>query len=261
MRDYRVIPKKRLGQNFMIDGRYLDLIVSNAELIRSDVVLEVGAGFGFLTRLLAQKAGKVVAVEVDGRLMKALLTELADLDNVELIEGDVFEVSLPVFNKMISNPPFSVSSRLLFWLLKRPLECAFLTFQEEFARRLEAQVGSRDYSRLTVSTYYHADVETLVKIPREAFYPLPDVDSALVRLRPRRPPPFKVKDEKTFDEVVRTLFTQRNRKVRKAILPFLRKQGLSEAGALEKADSLPFKGRRVRELPPEDFGVLANELS
>jgi 16S rRNA (adenine1518-N6/adenine1519-N6)-dimethyltransferase len=261
MRDYGVVPKKRLGQNFMIDDRYLDLIVSYAELTRSDVVLEVGAGFGFLTRHLAGKAGRVVAVEADGRLMKALLKGLVDLDNVELIEGDIFEVSLPLFDKMVSNPPFSVSSRLLFWLLKRPLEYAVLTFQEEFARRLEAQVGSSDYSRLTVSTYYHADAELLVKIPREAFYPLPDVDSALVRLRSRRPPPFKVKDEKIFDEVVRTLFTQRNRKVRKAILPFLRKQGLSKAGAVKKADSFPFKDRRVRELPPEDFGVLANELS
>jgi 16S rRNA (adenine1518-N6/adenine1519-N6)-dimethyltransferase len=261
MRDYGVAPKKRLGQNFMIDDCFLDLIVSNAELTRSDVVLEVGAGFGFLTRLLARRAGKVVAVEVDCRLMEALLRELANLDNVKLIESDVFEASLPVFNKAISNPPFSVSSRLLFWLLKRPFECAVLTFQEEFARRLDAQVGSRDYSRLTVSTYYHADVEQLFKIPKEAFYPLPDVDAALVRLKPRRPPPFKVKDKEVFDEVVRTLFTQRNRKVRKAILPFLHNQGLSKAGAVGKADSLPFKDRRVRELPPEDFGVLANELS
>jgi len=180
---------------------------------------------------------------------------------VGLIEGDVFEASLPVFNKAVSNPPFSVSSRLLFWLLERPFECAVLTFQEEFARRLDAQVGSRDYSRLTVSTYYHADVEPLGKIPKEAFYPLPDVDAALVRLKPRKTPPFKVKDEEVFDEVVRTLFTQRNRKVRKAILPFLYNQGLREAGAVGKADSLSFKERRVRELPPEDFGVLANELS
>lgn len=261
IREYGVALRKRLGQNFMIDDYFLDLIVSNAELTRSDVVLEVGAGFGFLTRLLARRAGKVVAVEVDGRLMKALLRELAGLDNVGLIEGDVFEASLPVFNKAVSNPPFSVSSRLLFWLLERPFECAVLTFQEEFARRLDAQVGSRDYSRLTVSTYYHADVEPLGKIPKEAFYPLPDVDAALVRLKPRRPPPFKVKDEEVFDEVVRTLFTQRNRKVRKAILPFLHNQGLREAGAVGKADSLSFKERRVRELPPEDFGVLANELS
>ncbi len=261
MRDYAVAPRKRLGQNFMIDGYFLDIIVSSAELAQSDVVLEVGAGFGFLTRLLARKAGKVVAVELDGGLMMALRRELAGLDNVGLIEGDVFEVSLPVFNKAVSNPPFSVSSRLLFWLLERPFECAVLTFQEEFARRLDAQVGSRDYSRLTVSTYYHADVEPLVKIPKKAFYPLPDVDAALVRLKPRRAPPFKVKDEEVFDEVVRTLFTQRNRKVRKAILPFLHNKGLRKVEAVGKADSLPFKDRRVRELPPEDFGVLANELS
>ena len=258
---YGVFPKKRLGQNFMVDDHFFELMISHAMLTRSDTVLEVGAGFGLLTRRLAQKAGRVVAVEVDGRLVKALRRELADLDNVELIEGDVLEAHIPAFSKVVSNPPFSISSPLLFWLLEKPFECAVLTFQKEFAKRLDAQVGSKDYSRLTVSTYCRADVELLDEVPKEAFYPSPDVDAAIVLLKPKKSPPFRVKEETILNEMLRILFTQRNRKVRKAILTLLHKQGLKDTEAVKKADSLPFMEKRVRDLSPEDFGALANELS
>ncbi len=241
----------------MVDDTFLEQMCSHASLERSDVVLEIGAGFGSLTRLLAQRAKRVIAVEADARLVKVLRSELAGLDNIELIEGDVLKATVPAFNKVVSNPPFSISSPLLFWLLDRAFDCAVLTFQKEFARRLDAPVGSRDYSRLTVSTYYRADVELLDDVPKEAFYPPPEVDAVIVRLKLKKSPPFKVNDEKVFEEVVRTLFTQRNRKVRKAILPLLRKYGLKDMVTAH----LPFQDKRVRELTPEDFGVLGNELS
>ncbi|MFQ6068777.1 MAG: 16S rRNA (adenine(1518)-N(6)/adenine(1519)-N(6))-dimethyltransferase RsmA [Candidatus Bathyarchaeia archaeon] len=261
MRTYRIFPKKRLSQNFMVKEQFLQLMVWYAAIRRSDVVLELGAGFGFLTRFLAQKAGRVIAVEADARLMKVLQDELEDFGNVELIEGDILKVAIPAFNKVVSNPPFSISSPLLFWLLNKNFECAVLTFQKEFATRLAASIGSKDYSRLTISTSYYAEVELLGHVPKEAFYPHPDVDAIIVRLKPKRVPPFKVKDEKVFDEVVRTLFTQRNRKVRNAVLPLLHKYGLRGAVAVKKADLLPFRNKRVRELAPEDFGMLANELA
>jgi 16S rRNA (adenine1518-N6/adenine1519-N6)-dimethyltransferase len=261
IRDYEISPRKRFGQSFMVDEHFLRLMIAYAYLSPSDVVLEVGAGFGFLTRLLAQKSGRVVAVEVDARLVRALRSELEGFGNIELIEGDVLRTEVLPFGKVVSNPPFSISSPLLFWLLSKPFNCGVLTFQREFARRLNAPVGSRDYSRLTVATYYHSEVEVLDNVPRGAFYPQPDVDAAIVRLKPRKSPPFGVKDEKVFDEVVRTLFSQRNRKLRTAILPLLHKQGLTRAEASEKVALLPFYEKRVRELAPEDFGALANELS
>ncbi len=245
----------------MVDDHFLRLLRLYATVGQSDVVLEVGAGFGFLTRFLAQKSKRVVVVEVDTQLVKVLQSELDDFDNIDLIEGDFFKVVIPPFNKVVSNPPFSMSSPLLFWLLNKSFDCAVLTFQEEFARRLDAPIGSKDYSRLTVSTFYRAEVELLDLVPKEAFYPSPDVDAVIVRLKPKSSFPFKVEDEKVFDEVVRTLFTQRNRKVRNAVLPFLHKYGLRGKVAVEKADLLPFSNKRVRELAPEDFGALANELS
>ena len=257
---YKFSPKKRFGQSFLIDSDLLQKLVFYASLSDSDIVLEVGAGLGSLTHLLAQKCHKIIAVEIDSKLVKILKEQLRGLRNVELIEGDVLTVSVPSFNKVVSTPPYSISSPLLFWLLERNFDCAVLAFQKEFAERLNAPVDSKEYSRLTVSTYYRAEVELLDYVPKELFYPPPDVDSIIVRLKPRKPP-FSVADKELFFGLVQTLFTQRNRKVRKSIIPFLQKQGFGGEEALKIADSLFFHDKRVRELAPEDFGAIANEIA
>ncbi len=259
LRLYEFLPKKRLGQNFVVDSALLRRMISHASVGEEDVVLEVGAGLGFLTNLLSRECKRVVAVEVDPKLTRILREQLHGLQNVDLIEGDILSLSVPPFNKVVSTPPYSISSPLLFWLLERRFDCAVLTFQKEFADRLDASVGSKDYGRLTVTTYYRAEVELLDYVPREMFYPPPDVDSMVVRLRPRGPP-FQVEDEETFLELVRTLFTQRNKKVRNAVIPLLHKRGIKGGNAVGLADSLPFHDKRVRRLAPEDFGTLANEI-
>ena len=259
LRLYRIFPKKRLGQNFTVSSEILRRLVSYASLTKDDVVLEVGAGFGFLTQLISGECKKVVAVEVDPKLVSFLRNQLQSLKNVDLIEGDILKVSLPPFNKVVSAPPYSISSPLLFRLLERNFDWAVLILQKEFAERLMASVGSKDYGRLTVTIYYRAEVELLDVVPRNMFYPPPDVDSMMVRLKPRNPP-FKVDDEETFFEVVRTLFIQRNKKVRNALIPFLRKREITKKEAVELADSLVYSAKRVRELSPEDFGVLTNNL-
>jgi 16S rRNA (adenine1518-N6/adenine1519-N6)-dimethyltransferase len=237
----------------------LQRMISYASITGDDVVLEIGAGLGFLTQILSRECKRVIAVEVDPKLIKILREQLYGLQNVDLIEGDILDLSVPPFNKVISTPPYSISSPLLFWLLERKFECAVLTFQKEFAERLAASVGSKEYGRLTVTAYYRAEVELLDYVPRNMFYPPPDVDSIVVRLRLREPP-FQVEDEEIFLELVQTLFTQRNKKVRNAILPFLHKRGIKGGNALGLADSLSFHDKRVRELAPEDFGALSNEI-
>jgi len=259
LRLYGFFPKKRLGQHFAVNSDILQRLVSHASLTEDDVVLEVGAGLGFLTQLLSSKCKKVVAVEVDPKIVRILRKQLHGLPNIDLIEGDILKVSLPPFNKVVSAPPYSISSPLLFRLLERKFDWAVLIFQKEFAERLAASVGSKDYGRLTVTIYYRADVELLDYVPRTMFYPPPDVDSMMVRLKPRDPP-FHVEDEETFFELVRTLFTQRNRKVRNGLISFLRKHEITGKEAVELADSMVYSAKRVRELAPEDFGILANEL-
>jgi len=262
LRRHRIFPKKRLGQHFMIEPSIFQLLANYASLDKSDVVLDIGAGLGFLTRFLAGKCGKVLAVELDNRLVKVLREQFKGLLNVVIIEGDVLKISLSEFNKVVSVPPYGISSALIQWLFSKKLECAVMVFQKEFAKRLVASIGSEDYGWLTVLTYYHFDVELLDDVPKSFFYPQPEIDSIIVRLKPK-PPPFRVKDEVFFTKLVQALFTQRNRKVRNAIQPFIRREravsAVSEATA-KMADSLPFHDRRVRELAPEDFGELANVL-
>jgi len=259
LRQHRIFPKKRLGQNFAVDDSLLQSMIAYADVNSDDVVLEVGAGFGFLTRLLSPRAKRVIAVEIDPRLAVILREQVSILPNVELIEGDILTMSVSRFDKVVSTPPYSISSPLLFWLLEKRFELAVLTFQAEFAKRLTAAVGSKDYSRLTVATYYRVDAELHDHVPRSSFYPPPDVDSIIVRLKPK-PQPFRVKDEYVFFELVQTVFTQRNKKLRNAILPFLQKHGVAKEKAQAMADSLTFHDKRVRELAPEDFGALTYEI-
>ena len=259
LRHYKILPKKRFGQNFAVDKTLLRKLILYASLTKDDVVLEVGAGLGFITELLSEKCKQVVAVEIDPKLMKILREQLQGLRNVELIEGDVLSAFIPLFNKVVSIPPYYISSPLVLWLLERRFDCAVLTFQEEFAERLVAAVGSKGYGRLTVNVYYRATVELLDRVSRETFYPPPDVDSVVVRLKPKEPP-FHVEDEEAFFELVQILFSQRNRKVRNAIVPLLRKRGVGVERARRLTDSTPFHDKRVRELAPEDFGALTNEL-
>ena len=259
LRQHRIFPRKRFGQNFAVDDSLLRSMIAYADVRTKDVVLEIGAGLGFLTRLLSPVSKEVITVEIDRKLIPILRTQLAGLKNVNLIEGDVLASEIEHFDKVVSTPPYSISSPLLFWLLDKSFKVTVLTFQEEFARRLTAAVGTRDYSRLTVAAYYRADMELLEHVPRTAFYPPPDVDSTIVRLKPK-PVPFKVKDEEAFFELVRTVFTQRNKKLRNAVKPFLSKHGVAREKARELADSLTFHEKRVRELAPEDFGALTDEI-
>lgn len=260
LRQHHIFPKKRLGQNFTIDESLLQSMINCADVEVNDTILEVGAGLGFLTRLLAPCVKKVLAVELDSSLTTVLQRQLLSFKNVQIVHADILTSDLMGFDKVLSTPPYSISSPLLFWLLERKFTVAVLTFQEEFARRLTADVGSKDYSRLTVATYYRADVELLEHVSKDCFYPPPDVDSIIVRIRPK-PAPFKVNDEKAFNELIRTVFTQRNKKLRNAVMPYLLKCKIPKQKAQEIADALTFHDKRVRELAPEDLGALSNELA
>lgn len=256
---YDIRPKKRLGQNFCIDDDVLRRLIGYSSLCEDDIVLEVGAGLGFLTKLLSETAKHVIAVEVDPHLVMALRDELEDRENVELIEGDVLKTKLPEFNKVVANPPYSISSSLIFKLLKRNFESAVLTLQRDLAERLVAREGSRDYGRLTVMTHYKADTEILEYLPKKTFYPPPDVESAIVRIKPCEKA-FEILDEEIFSDVVRGLFTQRRRKTKNALLSFVRAKGHKKKEARALIEGLPYLEVRVYTLPPESFVDISNEV-
>ena len=225
-------------------------------------MLEVGAGLGFLTRSIASKCQKVMAVESDPRLIQVLRDQLENVSNIRIVEGNVLKIDVPPFSKVISIPPYHISSRLIEWLFKREFDRAVLVFQREFANHLVASVGSEDYSWLTVAVYYYLEVELLDKAPKRIFYPQPEVDSTIVLLRRKTQHPFPLKAEAAYVRLVQSLFRNRNKKIRNAALPFLKGIcGLPGEEAVREADALPYSGKRARELAPEDFGALANAIN
>jgi 16S rRNA (adenine1518-N6/adenine1519-N6)-dimethyltransferase len=261
LRTNRIRPNILLGQNFMVDPSIFQIMNDSALLDRDDVVIDIGAGLGFLTRFLAERSMQVLAVEMDSQLSRVLAEQLKGLSNVTVIMGDVLRTEIPEFNKAVSIPPYHISSRLLRWLLQRHFDSSVLVFQEEFARRLTASVGSEDYGWLTVLTYYRAECELLDRVPRRMFYPEPNVDSTIVHLRPKESAPFMVEDEARFIRLVQDLFTERNRKVRNAVRPLMKRvlAGTDE-GTQMISRRIPFCNERVRQLAPEDFGALANAI-
>jgi len=246
----------------MIDPAFFRNMADHAALDKNDTVLDIGAGLGFLTRFVADRCRTVLAVEADSTIASILNEQLVDVLNVKVIKGDVFKIGIPPFNKVVSIPPYSISSRLLVWLFSKKLDCAVLILQKEFARRLVASPGDEDYGWLTILANYYVEVALLDEVPKSAFYPSPRIDSVITYLKARKRSPFVLKNEESFKHLLHSLFTQRNKKVRNAILHFLRNTcKMSKETAIKVADTLPFHEQRVRELKPEDFGELANAIS
>jgi len=261
LQNRHITPNKLMGQNFMVEPSLYPKLCSYAALGKADVVLDAGAGFGWLTCFLADKCKTVVAVEKDPKVAAVLREQVSYLSNVKVVEGDVLKVELPEFNKVIAAPPYYLSSQLVTWLLERKVDCAVLILQKEFTNRLAAPMGSEEYGWLTVVTNQMVEVKLLDAVPKAMFYPQPEVDSVILSLKPWDTKSFEIKDPALFLRLVKWLFTQRNKKLAKAISPFVRSNfKLTKQEAEKIALSIPHSSRRVRELHPKDFGAIANAL-
>ncbi len=242
--------KQRFGQHFLIDLSVANREVGYAMLTNDDVVLEIGPGQGVITRLLAQKAKQVIAIEIDQRLVDKLKTTLPE--NVTLISGDALSVdfqTLPRFTKIVSNLPFEISSPITFKFLESSFSRAILIYQKDFAERLVAIPGKKEYSRLTVGVFYKAQCRILEDVSRSCFSPAPKVDSSIVELIPRKKPLFNVEDELFFFELTKQLFNHRRKKIRYTIKALY--------GDLEQ---LPYLDQRIETLTPKQIGELSNVL-
>jgi len=223
--------------------------INYANITHDDVVLEIGPGQGILTKLLTEKAKKVIAIEIDESLVNNLRRSMPD--NVELIHSNALKVdfeTLPKFNKIVSNLPFQISSPITFKFLDYGFNLAVLIYQKEFADRMIANVGSKNYSRLSVGVYYKARCELLEIIPKTCFEPQPKVDSCIIRLIPRKHPPFSVIDENFFLDLTKNLFNYRRKKI---------KNILSGLYTIQSKD-VPYLDKRVENLTPEQIGELSN---
>ncbi|MCD6444345.1 ribosomal RNA small subunit methyltransferase A [Candidatus Bathyarchaeota archaeon] len=241
-------PKRLLGQHFMVDERVLSRMVGYAELSSDDVVLEIGAGLGFLTKLLAERAKLVYAVELDRRLAEYLRSRFPEGSNVRVLEGDFLKLRVEDFDKVVSNPPYAISTPMMLKLIELSPKVMVLTLQDEFSRKLCAEPGSPSYGRLTVLTALNYHVEILEHLSPSVFYPESRVRSVIVRLT-RRPDALEPRRFKALRSVVDQAFSLRNKTLRnlvKRILP-----GFSLQYDL---------GLRVYRTPPEVFLEIADAV-
>ncbi len=214
---------KALGQNFIIDPDVCPMIVEKSGITDETGVLEIGPGVGVLTQEIAKKAKKVVALELDTRLIPVLDDTLADFDNVEVINADVMKVDLhKLFADsfadckdicVCANLPYYITSPIIMLLLESrlPINTITVMVQKEAGERLCATVGSRDAGAVSVAVNFYAEAEELFFVPRESFMPSPNVDSEVIKLTVRDEPEFKPTDEKFFFSVVKAAFSQRRK--------------------------------------------------
>lgn len=263
---YGLRPQKSLGQNFLTDQRTLGKIVAAAQLVPEDVVLEVGPGLGHLTRLLARQAGRVIAVELDSRLMPILREQLSGFDNVELVKGDILKLSLPSLlsphlsdYKVVANLPFYITSAVLQHFLEGepPPVCMVVTVQHEVAQRIIARPG--DMNLLAVGVQFYGQPRVVSRIKAGAFYPRPEVDSAVVRIDRHSVSPVGVPDREAFFAIVRAGFAQRRKQLRNSLTAGLRRPQTEIIAALEAAGIDP--RRRPQTLSLQEWTAITHQLS
>lgn len=251
--------KKHLGQNFLYDSSILSRIVDVSGISSGDTVIEIGPGPGTLTRLLSERAGRVIAIEVDTELATSLKKNFIAYRNVEIICGDALRFPYESAGefKVVSNIPYYITTPILFRLLEagRAMKSMTLTIQKEVAERIVAGPGSRTYGVLSIMVRYHALTELKFVIPKEAFRPVPKVDSAVIHARILERPPVEVKDTKLMFAIIKTAFSQRRKTLANSL------KGMSENIREELAAAGVDPQRRPETLGLEEFATLADILT
>ena len=262
-------PNQKLGQHFLIDPHTLQEITWAAKLTDADFVLEIGAGLGFLTSVLAATAKKVVAVEIDDFLYAELQLKFSRTPHISLIQGDILKQDLPTLlndsppqnTKIVANLPYYITTPVLWELLKhrQKIGTCVLTMQTEVAERIISPPGNKRYGALSIGVSYYADAEIVHTIPPNQFYPSPQVDSSVLRLQMRDTPQVTVENEALFFRIVRAAFQSRRKMLRNALLKngvFISAEVFNTVCAQLGIDPR----RRGETLDLAEFAALANGL-
>lgn len=228
IKKYEFAFQKKFGQNFLIDGHVIEKIISAADITKEDCILEIGPGIGTMTQYLAEKAGQVVAVEIDKNLIPILDETLADYDNVTIINDDILKVDInkivqeknngkPI--KVVANLPYYITTPIIMGLFEKhvPLYSITVMVQKEVADRMKVGPGTKDYGALSLAVQYYAEPYLVANVPPNCFIPRPGVGSAVIKLTRYKEPPVKVKDEKLMFALVRAAFGQRRKTLQNAI--------------------------------------------
>jgi len=260
--------KKGLGQHILIDDNIADKIVDALHLSGDDGVFEIGPGLGALTQRLASRARQVVAVEIDKRFADILASMAAEAGNVDVVNANILKVEpsevvsrYPVPRwKLVGNLPFYITSAIIMKIVDARLNFpeAVITVQEEFARRLVASPGSKEYSSLSICIQYRFEPKILFTIKPTSFFPRPDVRSAVVRLRANERPTLDVRDEGLFFQTIRAAFGQRRKTLKRSLrqIPGLTPKHMGELSRISGVGL----DNRPEDLSIEEFAFLSNAI-
>lgn len=265
--------KKSLGQNFLIDPNILRKIVSQAGLTKDSAAIEIGPGIGALTEHLARDAGKVLAFEIDQRLLPVLADTLSPYDNVKVIHSDILKADveraiqeeLAGFEDImvVANLPYYVTTPIILKLLleKLPIRGLVVMLQKEVAERITAKPGTKAYGSLSIAIQYYTEADYAMTVPKSVFMPQPNVDSGVIRMIKRPEPIVNVIDEDFFFSVTRGSFVQRRKTIfnnLQSAMPNGKAKKDLILQALEEAGIDPT--RRGETLSIKEFGLLSDKL-
>ena len=276
MRTYGIRPAKSLGQNFLNSPEVVENIVDVAELTEADAIIEIGPGLGVMTRRLAERAGLVVAVEIDRSLMPVLKALEAEFDNLVVINGDILKINVGTeliesiirargFDtvKVVANLPYYITTPIIMELLENyaaDIKKMVFMVQKEVAERMVAGPGGKDYGAMSVTVGYFAEGDIAFTVPPHCFTPRPGVDSAVVSLDMREKPPFELADKEFFFKIIKASFLQR----RKMLVNGLANAAFLSVDKETAARTLEEMGKaatiRGETLSPEEFAELSNRL-
>ena len=269
---HNIHPKKKFGQNFIVDPAFAEMIVRRAGLSSEDIILEIGAGMGALTVPLARKVKKIFAVEKDPRIIEILNTQIlvGGFTNVLVIEKDILEMDIDALSKdsggkskivVMGNLPYNISSQILVQLIhsRKSVSRAVLMFQKELSQRITAEAGCKDYGRLSVMLRYCSDIKKLIDVKASLFYPKPKVDSEILELKFKIQIEDQATDELFFFKVIKAGFGNRRKTLKNALIASeLNIDTDTATRVLEKSGINPI--RRAETLTVKEFVNLSNNL-
>lgn len=271
LKKYNFSFQKRFGQNFLIDTHVLEKIVDEAGIDEDDCVLEIGPGIGTMTQYLCERAGRVIAVEIDKALIPILNDTLSSYSNVEIINEDILKVDItnlcnkynngrPI--KVVANLPYYITTPIIMGLFESgcPLESITIMVQKEVADRMKCGPGSKDYGALSLAVQFYSNPEIVANVSPESFIPKPGVGSAVIRLTRYPKSPVEVDDEKYMFKLIRAAFNMRRKTMVNSLMSG--NLGLTKEEILSAIDKLNLSPQvRGEALTLNEFAALSNILS
>ena len=221
MDKYHITANKNLGQNFLIDDEAVAGIVEAANVSKDDLIIEIGPGLGTLTKELLDRAGKVICIELDKRMIEILNDRFSMYDNFKVLNDDVLKVDLKTLianekiknTKIVANLPYYITTPIIMKLLEERLDIETITvmIQKEVADRLVTKPGTGDTGAITYTIHYYTEPKRVIEVPNTAFIPVPKVNSTVINLNILKKPRVTVKDEEKLFEVIKTAFMQKRK--------------------------------------------------